>query len=376
MKIGIVLDDGLDTPDGVQQYILTVGKWLSANGHDVHFLVGETRRTDIPNLHSLGRNINVRFNQNRLSMPLSADKANIKNLLDKEQFDVLHVQMPFSPQLASKVINLAPKSCAVVGTFHIVPYSWLSSFGTKFLKNLTKKSLKRFDEFISVSPAAQEFAKASLGIDSKVVPNAVNVSSFSTLQQKPRSNINTKIVFLGRLVERKGCEHLLKAVHELYKQNLLGSVQVKIGGKGPLESKLKQFVAANKLERFVSFDGFVDEKDKPAYLQAADIAIFPSTGGESFGIVLVEAMAAGAGCVIGGNNQGYAGVLEDPKTLFDPKRSKDLAKLLHELITDQETRANIHKKQQILVAKYDVENIGPKIVDVYTQALQARREMR
>src|SRR5579875_4032120 len=100
MKIGMVLDDTLDTPDGVQQYVLQVGRWLSAQGHDVHYLVGATTRTDIPNIHSLSRNKQVRFNGNRMSMPLPASRKKLKQFLRTEQFDVLHVQVPYSPFMA------------------------------------------------------------------------------------------------------------------------------------------------------------------------------------------------------------------------------------------------------------------------------------
>lgn len=79
MKIGFVLDDGLDSPDGVQQYILTLGTWLEKQGHEVHFLVGQTERTDISNVHVLARNIGVRFNHNRLTIPLPANHGRIKN---------------------------------------------------------------------------------------------------------------------------------------------------------------------------------------------------------------------------------------------------------------------------------------------------------
>ena len=103
MKICFVLDDGLDRPDGVQQYILTLGSWFARKGHEVHYMVGETERKDIPNIHIMTRNIRVRFNKNRLAMPLFASKKDIAELLVKEQFDVLHVQMPYSPQFAARV---------------------------------------------------------------------------------------------------------------------------------------------------------------------------------------------------------------------------------------------------------------------------------
>ena len=92
MKIGLVLDDTLDKPDGVQQHVLTVGKWLSEQGHEVHYLVANTERKDIPNTHSLGRFINVRYNKNNVRTPLPANRNNIRALIRRENFDVLHVQ--------------------------------------------------------------------------------------------------------------------------------------------------------------------------------------------------------------------------------------------------------------------------------------------
>jgi len=100
LKIGLLLDDTLDTPDGVQQYVLCLGGWLTNQGHEVHYLVGASKREDIKHLHSIANNIRVRFNKNRLSIPLPTSRSAIRNLLDELQLDVLHVQMPYSPLFA------------------------------------------------------------------------------------------------------------------------------------------------------------------------------------------------------------------------------------------------------------------------------------
>jgi phosphatidylinositol alpha-mannosyltransferase len=84
LKVGLVLDDSLDSTDGVQQYVLTVGAWLTSQGHEVHYLVGKTTRTDLPNIHSLSRNIRVRYNGNRLSIPLPASKRRLRQVLRTE----------------------------------------------------------------------------------------------------------------------------------------------------------------------------------------------------------------------------------------------------------------------------------------------------
>ena len=91
MRIGLVLDESFDHPDGVQQYMRQVGQWLSSQGHDVFYLVGETKRTDIPGIHSLSRNVRVKFNGNWLSMPLPVSRKKLRATLDELKLDVLHI---------------------------------------------------------------------------------------------------------------------------------------------------------------------------------------------------------------------------------------------------------------------------------------------
>ncbi len=96
LKIAYVLDDSLDGTDGVQQYVLTVSEWMSAQGHECHFLAGHTIRADIANIHSTTKVLKVRFNKNRMATPLPANKKRLRALLQSQQFDVVHVQMPYS----------------------------------------------------------------------------------------------------------------------------------------------------------------------------------------------------------------------------------------------------------------------------------------
>ncbi|HET8671190.1 MAG TPA: glycosyltransferase family 4 protein, partial [Candidatus Saccharimonadales bacterium] len=309
-KIAFVLDDTLDTPDGVQQYVLNLGKWFAAHGHEVHYIVGETKRTDIPHIHTLGRNIKVRFNQNRMSIPMPASHRKIRDLLIREEFDIVHVQMPYSPFLAGRVIKAVGPQAGVVGTFHIAPHSKLVHFANSVLKFLVSGSLGRFDQLISVSRVAQDFAWETFRIESAIVPNTVALGDF--FDSKPYEGYaeSTNVVFMGRLVERKGCQHFLRAIRRLHKEKALPQdCKVLVCGAGPLEASLKAFVREHRLQNLVIFTGFVSEEDKPRYLAAADVVAYPSTGGESFGIVLLEGMAASRGAVIAGNNPGYASVL-------------------------------------------------------------------
>ncbi len=375
MKIGIVGDDTMDKTDGVEQYMLTVGTWLAHKGHEVHYLVGETKRTDLPHLHSLSRNIKVRFNNNRLSIPLPANRRRIRRLLAREQFDVLYVQMPYSPFLAGRIIKAASKQTAVVGIFHIMPYSALVTWGTRVLRLFVARSLKRFDAFLSVSKPAGVFAHQAFGIQNKVVPNASPLTPFFKAKQLPQYKDVRTVLFLGRLVERKGCEHLLRAVAYLKGTNAWpADAQVVIIGAGPLEVQLKQFVADTELDEIVQFMGFVSEAEKPQYMASADIVVYPSLGGESFGIVLVEAMAASRGIVLAGNNPGYASVMAPhPASLFDPTDEVALSRKIAMYLQDDKARAKARAWQQDYVKRYDVSQVGKELLDVFAQALHKRR---
>ncbi len=378
MKIGFVLDDSLDKADGVQQYVLTLGKWLRSQGHDVHYLVGQTERRDLPHVHSLSRNIQVHFNQNRMTTPLPAPKVKIKKLLDKEKFDVLHVQLPHSPFMAARIVKLATPQTAVIGTFHVIPFSGLEEFSAWVLGLWLRRNLKRFDQIFSVSEPAAEFARKSFKIETKVLPNAVDTNFFhsaKTFRKYEDGLVN--IVFLGRLVERKGCLYLLKALQKLHAEKRLDGVRVFICGKGPLRHKLDEFVKKNHLSRHVHFTGFVSEADKARYLKTAQIAIFPSTGGESFGIILIEAMAAGSAAVLAGDNIGYKSVLsEQPKQLIDPNNTVEFARTLAHFISNKKSRSLAQKWQNGAVRKYDVRIVGSKLLEHYQTALHKTAEMR
>jgi len=361
LKIGFVLDDTLDTTDGIQQYILTLGSWFVQQGHEVHYLVGESTRNDITNLHSMARNIKVRFNKNRLSIPLPTSKKLIAQKLADLDLDILHVQMPYSPMFAGRVISAAPSKTKIIGTFHIVMVSWLHNQGAHSLELMNRRTLKKFHKIVSVSPAAANFAKTVFGIDSAIVPNAV---SLAAMEHKPIINEIPHIVFLGRLVERKGCSYLLSALQQLQSQ-YDGSYTVTIAGKGPLDEKLHSYVRKQGLKN-ITFTGFVSEKDKPKLLASADIAVFPSTGGESFGIVLIEAMAAGARVVLGGDNVGYQSVLSDhPDLLINARDTKSFANRIQYFLEHPAARTAAAVWAKDAVKQYDVAVVGKQIEKIY-----------
>lgn len=174
----------------------------------------------------------------------------------------------------------------------LVPHRW--KFGAQRPSSLQRRTLQRFDSWVAVSSAAQRFARENYGLDMPVVPNPVNVASFAGKQPFPQFADTENIVYVNRLVERKGCGYLIDAVHYLDNRGKFDGRKLIICGKGPLRAKLEAKVKQYGLGEKVHFAGFISEEDKPRYLASAALACYPSIGGESFGIVLIEALAAGA----------------------------------------------------------------------------------
>lgn len=373
LKIAFVIDDSLDRPDGVQQHVLTVGKWLSRRGHQVDYLTSTTQRQDLQGVYSLAQNLRLRFNGNRLGIPMLAKKKRLLKVLGQQNYDIIHIQMPYSPLLAGRIIKFN-RSAKVIGTFHILPWSKLTRQGAKLLGRFQEKQLTRFSKIISVSEPAQGFARWALGVDSEVIANPFEIEKFSAARIGPRSDAPTpndpvRIVFLGRLVERKGARALILAAARLRELSGL-PVSVVIAGRGPQLGDLQKLAVRLGMQETVSFSGFVAEEDKAGLLAGADIVALPSSAGESFGISVVEALAATRGVVIAGDNPGYRTVMAGfEENLIDPYDTEAFAQLLHRHVRDQVQRAVYSRRQLKAAARFDISEIGPQIEQVYYRSL-------
>ena len=374
LTVGLVLDESLDPPDGVQQYVLRVGDWLTAQGHNVHYLVGETTRTDKQHIHSLSRNVKVSYNGNRLSVPLPTSGTKLRRLLEQLQLDVLHVQTPYSPLLAGKLVRRASAATVVVGTFHILPYDRLAVVGSQLLARINHRTARRFDAMMAVSKPAAEFAQRVFGFNSTIVSNPFDYQAFCIPTPSKKQTDSVSIVFLGRLVERKGAFQLLRAVKSIIEtQTTTTKFHVTIAGKGTDYDKMQQYIIEHNLGATVSMPGFITEEDKAVFLAGADIAVFPSISGESFGISLLEAMAAARGVVLAGNNPGYTSVMEAHEQLIDPLDTNEFGKTLTRWMDDTASRQRAARRQKQYVQQFDIGVIGPQVLAIYNKALQTRR---
>ncbi len=374
LTIGLLLDDGLDRPDGVQQYVLALARCLTARGHTVHLVASTTRRTDLPNLHVLGRHLGVRVNGNVVRTPLPASAASVRRLLAEVPFDVLHVQLPHSPVLTGRVVRRADRRVAVVGTFLILPESTRVALATRALGLLERRTLRRFHEVIALSEPAGEFARRAFGVGSTAIGMPLDLSAFPAGAVRPTGPDGASVVFLGRLVERKGPRELVAALALMARMRLTDRPwTLTLAGGGPLDDELRRTVAAEGLTDRVRMPGFVAETQKAALLAGAGLVVLPSTGGESFGISVVEALACAGGPVLAGDNAGYRATmagLEDQ--LVDATDTPAFARALARWIDahDDERTAAV-ARQRAAVHRFDADLVMDQVEAVYRRAVRA-----
>ena len=382
-RIAFVFDDTLDVLDGVQQHIVTLGKELARRGHDVHYLVGQTEHSPVPNTHAMSRNVMVRANGNRMRIPLPASRRLIARTLAEGGFDILHVQAPYSPFMAGRVLEAASPDTGVVATYHIAVSDPLSAVGGMTLGAINAHTHRRIDEVIAVSDVAARYAAITAHTRARVIANPVDVRMMrdrAAAADNGTLNSDTvapHIVFLGRFVKRKGADILLDAIEYGEQHRLFpAGTHVTMAGKGPLLDACRH--RAVGFDTPITFTGFIEESAKPALLRSADVAVFPATGGKSFGIVLLEAIASGATVTLAGDNPGYhSTLLGDTDALF-PVHGRDAARILAEriarAINDTTWAKQVHAREALLLDRYDVRTIADQVEQVYMQAIAKRRK--
>ncbi len=230
----------------------------------------------------------------------------------------------------------------------------------------TKSIIKYLHVLTAVSPAATPYIRSLTSRNLNIIANGIDLTKYTQAAKKPRKSGKTKeILYIGRLEKRKGLRYLLEAFAVL--RVVHPEFRLTIAGDGPDRSKLEYFVADNKIEH-VSFLGYVDEATKLKLLHESDIFCSPALYGESFGIVLLEAMASGC-VVVAGNNAGYEGVLRTrgQLSIVNPKDTIEFARRLALVGLDPELQDLWRAWAQNEVAKYNYE----KIIDQYVMLYQA-----
>ncbi len=352
----------------MQEVVLALKDGLTNKGHTVKIItpqpkdhIGATKDGVI--FVGIAKSVKTPLHTTtQASVSLSSDE--IDNMLHREQFDVLHFHEPWSPIMSQQLLR---RSRTInVATFHAkLPETFVSKAIEKAALPYAKSSLKYLAVLTAVSDAAAEFIKSMTNRPIEIVPNGIDLSKY-TKTSKPVGSGRT-ILYVGRLEKRKGTKYLIDAYAQLASED--HNLRLVIAGNGPDRQKLERYVARLKIPR-VEFLGYVEENKKLKLLSQADVFCSPALYGESFGIVLLEAMASGT-VTVAGNNPGYASVLkgQGAVSLVDPRNISEFSDKMSALLNDQELRRRWLNWAKNYVVQFDYDKIVDQYETVYKKAL-------
>lgn len=351
MRIGFVCPYSFDTPGGVQVHVLDLAEKFISQGHHVEVLGPASESTQLPDFVTRGgASLPIPYNGSvaRLSFgPSTFIRA--RDFINRGQFDVLHIHEPNSPSFSMAALKVARGP--IVATYHA---SSNRSLALKFALPFLRGQLEKIRGGIAVSEMARRWQVEMLGGDPILIPNGVETSQFE-LDKKPLwSGRIPEIVFLGRLDEpRKGLDILLRAVDRLDHD-----VRVTVIGGGTHPPAPR-----------VDFVGRVSDEEKAEILGRADIYVAPNRGGESFGIVLVEAMAAGC-VVVASDLEAFSAVCDaqSPQPsgmLFRNGDADDLASTLKKIIENPKYGQQLVDSGTQRAKEFDWDNVAKEVMRVY-----------
>lgn len=374
MKICLVSPYDFAREGGVNQHIIALAEEFRSQGHVVKIMApssaeaNETLPAD-PNIYRVGSVVPIKANGSVARITLSLNlSGQVKEILQKEQFDVVHIHEPLMPALTLTV--LAHSKTLNIGTFHAFAQS---NTGYYYGRPVLRYFMDKMDGRIAVSRPAVEFISQYFEGYYEVIPNPIDLNRFAQavepIPQFQDGKLN--ILFVGRFGERrKGLKYLLRAFN--YVRQQIPNCRLIIVGKGNTKGYLR-YLRHNKIKDVV-FTGYVADEELPRYYQSAHVFCAPSIGGESFGIVLVEAMASGLP-VVASDIPGYASVIEHGKQglLVEPKNVETLAMSLIRVLADSELRHQMSAEGQRKAPQYSWKKVAQRVLEFYERSENRRR---
>jgi phosphatidylinositol alpha-mannosyltransferase len=362
MKIGLVCPYIYPASGGVAQHVQFLYHGLRQRGHDVRILTAShgPQRASEGDIIRLGVGISVPINASVGTLTFSPRYlTQIDDMLERERFDILHFHEPFVPFLS--LFLLRESTSVNIATFHAYAgFSPSYEFGSRALRGYAARLHGR----IAVSAAARHFIDRFFPGDYKVIPNGVDVARFANAVPIARWQDGTaNVLFVGRHEPRKGLLDLLKA-HRILRKTGSRS-RLLIVGSGPQEREARRYVATRGLKE-VEFLGRVSDTEKAQLFRTADVYVSPATGGESFGIVLLEAMAAGTP-IVASDIHGYKGVVRRDREglLVPPREPRELAIAIDRLLRDPALREQMGAAGQARAEEFSWPRVTAKVEDYY-----------
>ncbi|MDX1875261.1 glycosyltransferase family 4 protein [Mycolicibacterium sp. 120266] len=360
MRIGMVCPYSFDVPGGVQAHVLQLAEVFRSQGHVVSVLAPSSPHVQVPDyVVSGGKAVPIPYNGSVARLRFGpATHRTVKKWLSQGDFDVLHLHEPNAPSLSMLALMIAEGP--IVATFHT---STTKSLTLSVFQGILRPWHEKIVGRIAVSDLARRWQMEALGSDAVEIPNGVPVATFASaplLDGYPRPG--RCVLFLGRFDEpRKGMDVLLAALPRL--AAAFPDIEVLVVGRGDEKALAEK---AGDLATHLRFLGQVDDATKASALRSADVYCAPNTGGESFGIVLVEAMAAGT-AVVASDLDAFRRVLDNGQAgrLVPVDDADALADALIAVLGDDPLRARYVEVAGTVVRRYDWSVVAADIMRVY-----------
>ena len=367
LKIGIVSPYGYPHPGGVNEHVRFTYEAMRRMGHDVWIITSKYGRERESEGHVIrlgtGWAAPANGSVGRVTLGLRF-KRQAREVLEAHRFDILHFHEPFVPFLSPTMLDAS--ETVNIATFHAFggfsPSYWIGS-------KVTGRLAARLHGRIAVSGAARHFINRYFPGEYRIIPNGVDLDRFASAEPFEELRDGTlNILFVGRFEERKGLIHLLKAYHRLRKRKV--DARLLVVGAGPKEREYRRYVGLRGI-RDVEFLGRVDDADKVRYFASADIYCAPNTGQESFGIVLLEAMAAGVP-IVASDIHGFKRVVERnvQGILVEPRNPRALAAALYALARDPDLRDEMGEAGRQRAPEFTWDRVTERIIDYYYETRQ------
>jgi phosphatidylinositol alpha-mannosyltransferase len=375
MKIGLVCSESLYFPGGVQEHVKGLYNFLKSRGHEVKVIVPRYKKSEDygMNFILLGSSKAISSNSSKSTYTNYIRRSELKRLLTKEKFDILHFHN-LGLFMGLQLLNLSQSTNII--TVHASPDgSNLYKFGADIFRFWIRKSLvRKIDGGILISEHLKTYLPKNNNKPISIIPNGIDPIRFNSINEKIKKLQDGKIniLFVGRIEKRKGLPYLIEAFDLIKKRQ--DNIRLIVVGDGYDKRKCEKIVKRKKMNDVV-FVGQVSIEDLPKYYATADIFCSPALYGESFGIVLAEAMASGKP-VVAFANDGYKRVLigRGRNFLAAPKDTKDLARKLEILIKDKKLSEEMGKCGIEELNKYRWEVIGKRIEDFYMKIINKNKE--
>lgn len=379
MKIVQVSPYDYAHPGGVNHHIFNLGEHLTRMGHQVKYILPHSRPQDGPHndyMYFIGRPIPIHASGSIVRSPVSPRiffSERLCQILETEKFDIVHMHEPLFPPLTTACLRYSRSTN--IGTFHAHrARSWGYWFWRPWLNQWTPK----LDGRIAVSKPASEFISHYFPGEYRIIPNGIDLDRFDTYTEpfEELRDGKVNILFVGRLERRKGFRYLLEAYRYLKREN----PEIRLIVVGPV-NKMRlhyKFLTRGYNLKDVVFVGYASPQDLPRYYHTADIFCAPATGRESFGIVLLEAMAASKP-VVATNIPGYAGVVsrDVDGLLVAPKDVRTLIGALDLLIKDKRLREELGRNGRQKAEQYSWDKVALRVMDYYEEVIdKSRRRYR